>query len=102
MTPGMFMTEAEIDELCAPLKMAAAQVRHLRAIGLTVAVKPNGRPAVLRSHAESVLSGRRAAADEAAKDAEVASKATPQPNVAGFLKLVSKGKHGQKKKLQPA
>ncbi|MDP3579104.1 DUF4224 domain-containing protein [Methyloversatilis sp.] len=54
----MFLTDAEISRICEPLVQAAAQVRYLRELGLTVTTKPNGRPLVVRSHAEAVLSGR--------------------------------------------
>lgn len=52
-----WLTDTEIDELCAGLSQPAAKVRYLRGLGLTVQVKPNGRPLVMRAHAEAVLSG---------------------------------------------
>lgn len=52
-----WLTDAEIDELCTGLRQHAAKVRYLRGLGLTVQVKPNGRPLVMRAHAEAVLSG---------------------------------------------
>jgi hypothetical protein len=55
MTP--WYTDQEVDDMCAGLVNNAAKVRHLRAQGLTVTTKPNGRPLVMRAHAESVLSG---------------------------------------------
>lgn len=55
MTP--WYTDQEIDDLCAGLTNNAAKVRYLRAQGLTVNQKPNGRPLVMRAHAEAVLSG---------------------------------------------
>ena len=55
MTP--WYTDQEIDDLCAGLCTSAAKVRHLRAQGLTVTQKPNGRPLVIRAHAEAVLAG---------------------------------------------
>lgn len=54
----MFLTDDEIREMCAPLKASAAQIRYLRTLGLVVNTKPNGRPLVVRSHAEAILSGR--------------------------------------------
>ena len=48
MTP--WYTDQEIDDLCAGLCTSAAKVRHLRAQGLTVTQKPNGRPLVIRAH----------------------------------------------------
>lgn len=55
MTP--WYTDQEIDDICAGLVNSAAKARHLRSMGLTVTLKPNGRPLVMRAHAESVLSG---------------------------------------------
>jgi len=50
-------TDAEIDDMCTPLTNSAAQARFLRSLGLTVNRKPNGRPLVIRAHAEAVLAG---------------------------------------------
>lgn len=50
------LTDAEIDSICAGLVQNAAKVRCLRRMGLTVRQKPNGKPLVNRTHAESVLS----------------------------------------------
>lgn len=55
MTP--WLTDPEIDDLCAGLATNAAKARHLRTMGLVVNAKPNGRPLVMRAHAEAVLSG---------------------------------------------
>jgi hypothetical protein len=55
MTP--WYTDKEIDDLCAGVITNAAKARHLRAMGLVVTLKPNGRPLVMRTHAEAVLSG---------------------------------------------
>ena len=54
----MFLTDAEIDAMCAGVTRNADKRRRLRAMGLIVNEKPNGRPLVVRSHAEAVLSGR--------------------------------------------
>jgi hypothetical protein len=45
-----YLTDSEIDDICAGLKQSAAQVRYLRDV-LKVAVqrKPNGRPLVART-----------------------------------------------------
>ena len=77
MTAGMFLTDAEIDAICAGLgpNSHAAKVKRLQAMGLIVNRKPNGRPLVVRSHAEAVLSGRAAAEREAA----AATEAAPRP-----------------------
>lgn len=58
MTAPMFLSDQEVADMCAPLVSSAAQKRFLRSLGLTVNEKPNGRPLVVRSHAEAVLSGR--------------------------------------------
>ena len=94
----LYLTDAEIADLCAPLTQPAAQVRHLRALGLTVTTKPNGRPVVIRSHAETVLSGRAQVSAEAAPKG-----AAPQANLDGFMQLIQGGRrHGAPKKVQPA
>ncbi|MBK7017563.1 MAG: DUF4224 domain-containing protein [Sulfuritalea sp.] len=50
-----WLTKDEIDDLCQPLTQAAAQIRFLRSLGLTVKTKPNGTPLVIRSHFEQVM-----------------------------------------------
>lgn len=55
MTP--WLTDPEIDDLCAGLQRNDAKVRHLSRMGLVVHTKPNGRPLVMRTHADAVLSG---------------------------------------------
>lgn len=52
-----WLTDDEIADLCAPLTQPAAQARYLRGLGLTVKLKPNGRPLVLRSNVEATLGG---------------------------------------------
>lgn len=56
--PFPWYTDNEIDDLCAGLINSASKIRYLRALGLHVERKPNGRPLVMREHAEAVLSGR--------------------------------------------
>lgn len=51
----LWLTNQEIDDLCAPLKQHHAQVSYLKRLGLTVARKPNGAPLVMRSNLEMVL-----------------------------------------------
>lgn len=98
----LFLTDDEVAALCAPLKQPAAQVRFLRASGLTVTVKPNGRPAVVRSHAEAVLSGP-LVAPTTPVERPVVPAAPPRPNIEGFLQVVRGGKkNGPEKKVQPA
>jgi hypothetical protein len=43
------LTDAEIADICRPLTQHAAQVRYLRALGLTVQRRPDGSPIVRRS-----------------------------------------------------
>lgn len=52
-----WLSDAEIDDLCEGLTQNAARVKHLSSQGLSVTTKPNGRPLVMRAHAERVLSG---------------------------------------------
>lgn len=79
MTP--WLTDAEVDDLCAGLVNDAAKVRHLRAQGLTVTRKPNGRPLVIRTHAEEVLSGRQP------RPADASARTGAQPDKLGMLHL---------------
>lgn len=99
----LFLSDAEISELCAPLAQAAAQIRYLRGLGLNVTVKPNGRPAVVRSHVEAVLSGRPGPSAPPAGAKPTHATTVPRPNIDGFMKVIQKSKkHGPQKKLQPA
>lgn len=79
MTP--WYTDQEIDDLCCGLINNAAKARYLRGMGLTVTQKPNGRPLVMRGHAELVLSGLRQL------QAAEAKTATTQTNRAGLIAL---------------
>ena len=80
MTP--WYTDQEIDDLCEGLHSNAAKCRHLRAQGLTVTQKPNGRPLVMRAHAEAVLAGLKQVLEDAARPA-----AKNQPNKAALIAL---------------
>jgi hypothetical protein len=53
MTP--WLSQDEIDDLCAPLKQHAAQLRFVRGLGITVREKPNGAPLVMRAHFEETM-----------------------------------------------
>lgn len=75
-----WLTEAEITDLCKPLTQAAAQIRFLRGLGLTVKTKPNGAALVIRSHFEQVM-------NPAGKQKP---EARTQPNRAGYLAHVGK------------
>ncbi|MBI5786592.1 MAG: DUF4224 domain-containing protein [Rhodocyclales bacterium] len=50
-----WLSQEEVDDLCKPLKQAAAQIRYMRALGLTVRTKPNGAPVVMRVNVDLVL-----------------------------------------------
>lgn len=80
----MFLTDIEVDQICEGLgpNSHAAKAKRLKAMGLIVNRKPNGRPLVLRVHAEAVLSGRPDAANEGSIHA-----AEPQLNTAGIVAL---------------
>ena len=84
MTPP-WLTDAEVDDLTDGLATNAARRRHLEAMGLCVNRKPNGRPLVMRAHAEAVLSGL------AQIEAEhVASKAPARPDRGALVQMFSK------------
>jgi hypothetical protein len=77
------LTDQEVDALCDGLRQNAAKARYLRELGLTVNTRPNGRPLVMRAHAEQVLAGQRPA--PAANDAITRIK--PAPNRAALIQL---------------
>lgn len=83
-TAQPWLSDAEIDEMCAPLVNRAAQVRFLRSLGLTVHRRPhNGSILLLRAHRDAVLSGQAAAAQPAAAQAPAAE--CRQPDRAALL-----------------
>lgn len=43
-----YLTDTEVDDICAGLTQNAAKVRFLRRLGYHVERKPNGRPLVRR------------------------------------------------------
>ena len=43
------LTQAEIAQICHPLRQHAAQVRYLRSLGLLVHRRPDGAPLVSRA-----------------------------------------------------
>lgn len=65
MTTRPDLTDEEVDSLCSGLRQNAAKVRYLAQLGLHVERRPNGRPLVMRAHAEQVLAGRTQAANDA-------------------------------------
>lgn len=81
MTTLPWYTDAEIDSMCEGLASNAAKVRHLCSLGLTVSRKPNGRPLLMRTHAEMVLSGM----EHAQAAINNVAKSGAQPNRAGLV-----------------
>jgi hypothetical protein len=54
-----YLSDAEIDDICAGLKQGAAKVRFLRdVLKVPVQRKPNGRPLVKRADWERVQPGQ--------------------------------------------
>jgi hypothetical protein len=54
---GADLADSEIDAICAGYRQNAAKVRFLRALGVHVERKPNGRPLVNRQHYNAVRCG---------------------------------------------
>lgn len=54
---GADLSDEEVDSICAGYVQNAAKVRFLRGMGLTVRIKPNGRPLVNRKHYDATLGG---------------------------------------------
>jgi len=54
--PGFLLTPAEVRELTGGIRRST-QIRALRSMGIEHRVRPDGSVAVLRAHAERVLSG---------------------------------------------
>lgn len=77
-------TDAEIDNLCDGYVTNAAKVKYLRSLGLTVHQKPNGRPLVIRAHAEAVLAGLRQI--EASQPAPTGARPNKEAMVLAFQK----------------
>jgi hypothetical protein len=50
----LWLSDAEIADLCAPLKRSDAQARYMERLGLRVMQKPNGRPLVMRADVEAL------------------------------------------------
>ncbi|MEJ7685674.1 MAG: DUF4224 domain-containing protein [Variovorax sp.] len=82
-----FLSDAEIEGICQPLKAPSAQCRYLSRLGLVVNRKPNGKPLVARGEFERVLIGRQP---------EAQNPPAGQPNRAALLQLINGSKRGQK------
>lgn len=84
-----YLTDAEIADICAPLRMPAAQRRYLARLGLVVQAKPNGRPLVARAEFDRVLVGR-------APEAKAQNAGPGRPNEAALLQIIQGGRRGSK------
>ena len=78
------LADEEVDALCSGLRQNAAKARYLVQLGLHVERRPNGRPLVMRAHAEQVLAGRTPAA---ANDAPATQQPAATGNRAGLVLL---------------
>ncbi len=85
--PPPFLTDAEIDSICQPLVMPAAQCRYLTGLGLLVKRKPNGHALVARSEFERVMGAERFG--KAQNDPH------SSPNVVAMMQHLAKRKHGK-------
>jgi hypothetical protein len=48
-TGDLFLSDAEIADICRPLKQHAARIRYLKRLGVRVERRPDGSPLVARS-----------------------------------------------------
>lgn len=78
-----FLTDDEIAQICAPLKVPGYQVKYLQRLGLIVNRKPNGKPLVARGEFERVLVGGPKSPPE---------RLPTQPNYAAFEALMASRK----------
>ncbi|OZI64590.1 DUF4224 domain-containing protein [Bordetella genomosp. 4] len=56
-----YLTDEEIANICTPLTQPAAQMRHLKRLGLNARAKPNGRPLVARADFDRVMTSEQPA-----------------------------------------
>lgn len=82
----LFLSDAEVAEICQPLVAPSAQRRYLASLGLIVNRKPNGRPLVARGEFERVLIGR--------PPQPAQNSGAGQPNRAALLQVINGGKRG--------
>lgn len=80
--PPPYLTDEEIAEICRPLRMPAAQRRHLMRLGMLVKSKADGRPLVARAEFVRVMTGVSMA--PAAQEGAAAQASDTQPNVVGL------------------
>lgn len=80
------LTDTEVDAICDGLRQNAAKVRFLASLGLHVNFKPNGRPLVVRTHAEQVLAGL----EQPCAQTLGASEQRPSPDRAALIQLFNR------------
>lgn len=51
------LPDTEVNSICAGLVRNDAKVRFLKRLGLTVRIKPNGKPLVNQKHYDAVMNG---------------------------------------------
>ncbi len=89
MNANPILSDAEVCEICAPLRNGAAQGRFIRnQLGVTVLFKPSGKPLVSRLAVEQVLLGNMAPRN----DSSIGESEKIAPDTAAYLKLVAKRK----------
>lgn len=82
MTP--YLTDVEVDDICAPLTAPSAQIRYFQKLGMLVHRKPGGKALVARAEFERVLVGGKP--KTAAQGRE--------PNMAALTNLFKGKRHG--------
>lgn len=82
-----WLTDAEVDDLCAGLTQNAAKIRYLKdVLKLPVAAKPNGRPLVPRRACERLLTGPTSELEEPSGRSQHGN----QPNEQALLQAMSR------------
>jgi len=80
---NLWIDDDVIDRMCQGVTQKTAKVRALKAMGLTVAEAPNGRPLVLHSNVALVFGGM----PQALQAVQTEARTAPVPNRAAFKLL---------------
>ena len=89
MNQSPVLSDAEVSEICAPLRTGSAQGRYLRdKLGIEVRFKPNGKPLVGRKAVERMFLGDVAASGGSSNT----SAANSAPDTDEFLNHLAKRK----------
>jgi hypothetical protein len=75
-----WLEQEEVDDLCHPLTQAAAQIRFLKSLGLTVRRKPSGDALVMRADVVAL-----------SVPTPASPSARPTPNRAGLIAAFARG-----------